>query len=130
MTKTYADFISEQQNKLRTRGLAEQSTLNEAAAIMKHFHGEDQRHRDGSAQSASNNHKKIMSHLHKTLGPKHPVYKKVESHLKKAQKHHETADPHVWDNENKFYKHKEYAHGHEAAAKEVYADHLKSLKSG
>jgi hypothetical protein len=131
----YAKFISEQQKSMVNAGLAnpggaaqisEQFNLNEVAAIMKHFRGEDQRHGDGSAQSAMNNHEKIMNHLHKTLGPKHPVYKKIESSLNKAQKQHAIADHHPYT--DKFFRHKEYASGHEDAAKEAYADHLKSSK--
>lgn len=127
----YSQFISNQQKSLEMRGLAKNMGLQEAA-IMKNFHGKDQRHDEGdepgSAQSARANHEKIMNHLHKTLGTAHPVYKQVKKHLDRAAKEHEKADPHVWDNENKFQRHKEYAHGHEAAAKEVYADHLNSQR--
>jgi hypothetical protein len=130
MTKTYADlhadFISEQQNKLRTRGLTEQSALNEAAAIMKHFHGEDGDH-DGDPSKARANHEKIMSHLHSAIGPKHSVYKSVASDLKKAQRHHDAADRH-YDNPDKHMDHKDKAHDYENYAKQTYADHLKSSK--
>jgi hypothetical protein len=131
----YVKFISEQQKSMVNAGLAnpvdvarisEQFNLNEVAAIMKHFRGEGQTHGDGSAQSAMNNHEKIMDHLHKTLGPKHPVYKKIASSLNKAQKQHAIADDHPYT--DKFFRHKENASGHEDAAKEAYADHLKSSK--
>jgi len=131
----YVKFISEQQKSMVNVGLAtpvgaaqinEQFNLNEVAAIMKHFRGEGQTHGDGSAQSAMNNHEKIMNHLHKTLGPKHPVYKKIASSLNKAQKQHAIADDHPYT--DKFFRHKENASGHEDAAKEAYADHLKSSK--
>jgi hypothetical protein len=131
----YVKFISEQQKSMVNAGLAnpvsaaqisEQFNLNEVAAIMKHFRGEGQTHGDGSAQSAMNNHEKIMNHLHKTLGPKHPVYKKIASSLNKAQKQHAIADDHPYT--DKFFRHKENASGHEDAAKEAYADHLKSSK--
>jgi len=133
----YVKFISEQQKSMVNAGLAEDTqnpklnteeveSLDEVAAIMKHFHGEGDTHGDGSGQSAMNDHEKIMDHLDKTLGPKHPVYKKIASSLKRAQRHHDTADDHPY--EDKFYRHKEYAAGHEDAAKEAYADHLQASK--
>ena len=133
----YVKFISEQQKSMVNAGLAEATrnpklnteeveSLDEVAAIMKHFHGEGDTHGDGSGQSAMNDHEKIMDHLDKTLGQKHPVYKKIASSLKRAQRHHDTADDHPY--EDKFYRHKEYAAGHEDAAKEAYADHLKASK--
>jgi len=131
----YVKFISEQQKSMVNAGLAnpvdaaqisEQFNLNEVAAIMKHFRGEGQTHGDGSAQSAMNNHEKIMDHLDKTLGPKHPVYKKIATHLRRAQRQHDIADDHPYT--DKFFRHKENASGHEDAAKEAYADHLKSSK--
>jgi len=99
--------------------------VNEAA-VMQYFHGTDGDH-DGSPQKAENDHDRILGHLAKTVGTKHPVYKSVSKDLKAAQRAHHSADRH-YDNPDKNMDFKDRAHDYERSAKETYASHIRSSK--